>query len=163
MNTQQTLINTLKTSETVLNMYIGDLTDAELMTRPGEDCNHIAWQLGHLIASECNLLEMVAPGSAVELPAGFAEKHSKETTGEDDPSKFCTKQEYVDLAEKVHAATIKVIENANEADFDKPSPEHFQSMFPTMGHMYVLIAMHPMMHVGQFAPVRRKLGKPIVI
>jgi hypothetical protein len=36
-------------------------------------------------------------------------------------------------------------------------------MFPTAGHIYLLIATHGLMHAGQFVPVRRKLGKPVVI
>jgi hypothetical protein len=29
--------------------------------------------------------------------------------------------------------------------------------------MFILIATHPMMHAGQFVPVRRALGKPVAI
>jgi hypothetical protein len=36
-------------------------------------------------------------------------------------------------------------------------------MFPTVGHIYLLIATHQLMHAGQFVPVRRALGKPVVI
>ena len=91
MNTQEAIGATFSTSSMVLNAYFSDLTDAELMTRPAEGCNHLAWQLGHLISSECHLLESLAPGSAVDLPDGFAEQHSKENASEDDASKFCSK------------------------------------------------------------------------
>ena len=40
-----------------------DLSDADLLVRPAPSANHIAWQLGHLIASERNLVEAAAPGS----------------------------------------------------------------------------------------------------
>jgi hypothetical protein len=36
-------------------------------------------------------------------------------------------------------------------------------MFPTMASMFILTATHPLMHAGQFVPVRRALGKPVVI
>ncbi len=163
MNTKEAIGATLATSSMVLSSYVGDLTDEELMTRPAEGCNHIAWQLGHLISSECSLLDMVAPGAAAKLPEGFAEKHSKETIGDDNPANFCTKQEYLDLFETVHAATQAALEKASDEDLNKPGPEHFAQMFPTVGHLYILIATHGMMHAGQFVPVRRKLGKPVVI
>ena len=163
MNTQEAIGTTLQTSSMVLNSYFGDLTDAELIMRPADGCNHLAWQLGHLIASECNLLEMICPGGAAELPAGFAEQHSKERNGEDDPAKFCSKQEYLDLFDKVHAATLAALAKCSDADLDKPGPEAFAAMFPTVGHVFVLIATHAMMHAGQFVPVRRKLGKPILM
>ena len=106
---------------------------------------------------------MVSPGAAAALPAGFSEAHSKEMAGEDDASKFCTKQEYLDLFEKVHAATIAALDQCSDDDLDKPGPEQFGDMFPTVGHVYVLIATHPMMHAGQFVPVRRKLGKRVLM
>lgn len=163
MNAQDAIRATLDTTSMILTSYISDLSDADLMCRPAKGCNHLAWQLGHLIASECSLLESVAPGAGVELPAGFVEKHSKETCGEDDQAKFCTKQEYLDLFDKVHAASLAALEKTSEADLDAESPEKFRQMFPTVGNIYVLIAMHGMMHAGQFVPVRRELGKPVLI
>lgn len=164
MNAQDTIKATAATSMAVLSSYFGDMEDAELLTRPGEGCNHLAWQLGHLISSECNLLEIVKPGAAPELPAGFVENHSKENAGSDDPAQFCTKQQYSDLFAKVAEATGAALDSCTEADLDAPNPkEDWRAMFPTVGSMYILIATHPMMHAGQFVPVRRKLGKPIVM
>ncbi len=163
MNAKETLCATLDTSSMVLGKYLEDLTDSDLMRRPGEGCNHIAWQLGHLISSEKQLLQAVGAGTDVELPEGFAEKHSKETVTDDNSANFYTKQEYVALFEKVHNATKAALDKISEADLDKPAPEHFRSMFPTVGHVYVLIATHGMMHAGQLVPVRRALGKPVVI
>jgi hypothetical protein len=133
------------------------------MQRPGPGCNHIAWQLGHLIASENQLLESVAPGAGITLPAGFAEKHDKERKDDDDPSHFCTKQEYLDLFDKVHAASRAAISKMTDADLDQPAPERFRSMFPSAGHILLLIATHGLMHAGQFVPIRRRLNKPVVI
>lgn len=163
MNAQNAIRSTMNMSSMVLKGYLGDLEDADLMNRPGEDCNHIAWQLGHLISSECHLLEAIQPGAAASLPEGFAEQHSKEMTSEDDPAKFCNKQEYLDLLEKVQAASQAALENMSEADLDEPSPEQFRGRFPTVGDIFVLIATHGMMHAGQLVPIRRKLGKPIVM
>jgi uncharacterized damage-inducible protein DinB len=163
MNTKQAIRATMDTSSMVLSRYLDDLSDADLMRRPGPGCNHIAWQLGHLISSENQLLEMVTPGSGIELPEGFAAKHSKDKIGDDNPANFCTKQEYLDLFEKVHQATNAAIENLSDTDLDKPAPENFRSMFPTAGHIVILIATHGLMHAGQLVPVRRALGKPVVI
>ncbi|MCG8451163.1 MAG: DinB family protein [Pirellulales bacterium] len=163
MNAIDAIKNTMTTSTMVLKNYISDLEDSELMKRPGPECNHLAWQLGHLIASECMLLESLQPGAAAELPEGFAAQHDKETCGEDDPAKFCTKAEYLELFDKVQAATTAALDKLSEADLDGPAPERFREMFPTAGHIYILIATHPMMHAGQFVPVRRALGKPILM
>lgn len=163
MNTQDAIRATLGASSLVLSRYLEDLSDADLMNRPGPGCNHIAWQLGHLIASESQLLASIAPDAAIELPAGFAEKHSKAQTGNDNRADFYTKQEYLDLFDKAHAATLATIGKLSDADLDKPAPENFRKMFPTVGHIVILIATHGLMHAGQLVPVRRKLGKPVVI
>jgi hypothetical protein len=163
MNTKDAIRETLNLSHTVLTSYMKDLSDADLLKRPGDGCTNLAYQLGHLISSECGLLNGIRAGAAPELPAGFQEKHSKGNVASDNPADFLTKQQYLELTEKVHAATLATLEAFPDADFDKPAPESFRKMFPTMGSMFILIATHPMMHAGQFVPVRRALGKPIVI
>ena len=163
MDTKSAIKETFGLSNMVLNSYIGDLTDAELLRRPGVGCNHVAWQLGHLISSECGLLNAIQAGAAPQLPAGFEQKHSKENTSSDSPNDFLTKQEYVDLASKVHEAVIACLDAYPESKLDDPSPEHIRNMFPTMGSMFLLIATHSMMHAGQIVPIRRELGKPVVI
>ena len=80
MNAIDVLRSTYSTSMMVLKSYVGDLSDAELLKRPHEGCNHLAWQLGHLIASECMLVGQLSPGAAITLPDGFADQHGKETT-----------------------------------------------------------------------------------
>lgn len=163
MNAIDTIKATYDTSMMVLSAYVADFNDADLMHRPGSDCNHLAWQMGHLISSECNLLNDLKPGAAIELPAGFAEAHSKEMAGEDDPEKFHTKQAYLDLFEKSKEAVFKTLDSMTEADLDGEAPEKFRAYFPTVGNILVLIATHTMMHAGQFVPVRRSLGKPIAM
>ena len=163
MDAKDAIRSSANLSSMVLNAYISDLDDADLMRRPGEGCNHLAWQLGHLISAEVQLMESVAPGQGIELPAGFADTHSKESCDNDDPASFHAKQTYVDLFEKVRAASSAALDGYAPADLDKPAPEGFREFCPTMGDMFTLIATHPLMHAGQFVIVRRQLGKPILM
>ena len=163
MNTQQAIQASAATSDMILKAYVSDLDDADLFRRPAEGCNHIAWQLGHLITSEYNLLNMLKPGAAPELPEGFAAKHDKETAGDDNHDHFCTKQEYLELYDKLRAASAKAVESVSDEELDAENPkEEFREMIPTVGAMFVLMASHPMMHVGQFVPVRRAADKPVL-
>jgi uncharacterized damage-inducible protein DinB len=147
----------------VLSTYVSDLSDADLMRRPDSGCNHLAWQLGHLISSEVSLLESICPGKGPQLPEGFAEQHSKEARQDDAAAAFRKKQEYLDLYQQVRQATLSALESLPDEQLDAPSPESFRQFMPTVGHMFTLIATHPLMHAGQFAVVRRQLGKPILI
>jgi hypothetical protein len=163
MNAKDVLKMQMDTGLTVLKTYISDFSDRELLERPCKGCNHVAWQVGHLIAAEADLLNAVCPGAAVPLPADFVDRHSKETTGVDDPAKFLSKQQYLDLFDKQRAATKAALATLPEADLDRPSPEKYRRMFPTVGSIFGLIAGHPLMHAGQFVTVRRQLGKPVLI
>ena len=163
MNAKDAIRSSANLSYHVLKSYISDLEDAELLRRPAAGCNHLAWQLGHLISSEVMLQKMVAPESEVKLPEGFNEAHSKENCENDSPADFLGKDAYVELYDKVRAATLATLDAYPEADLDKPGPERMQSLCPTMGDMFTLIATHPLMHAGQFVIVRRQLGKPILI
>ena len=163
MNAKDAIRSSANLSSMVLKTYISDLDDADLMRRPGEGCNHLAWQLGHLISSEVQLLEKVAPRHGIELPDGFAEAHSKEACKNDNPAGFHGKTTYVDLFDKVRAASMAALDGYAPSDLDKPAPEDFRQFCPTMGDMFTLIATHPLMHAGQFVVIRRQLGKPILM
>lgn len=162
MNTHQAFYSNMDMTDFVMKSYLKDLSDADLMVRPGPGCNHLAWQLGHLINSEQGLLNAIIPNSGLTMPEGFADKHGKNQTGNNDPKCFCTKEEYISLYKKSRENMKAAIGKLSDADFDKPSPKGWE-MFPTVGVMVNLIASHAMMHAGQFAVVRRQLGKPIVI
>ena len=163
MDTKQALRATMHTGLHVLNTYVSDLSDADLMQRPSKGCNHLAWQLGHLIASEVHLLESVCPGKAADLPQGFVEQHSKETRGSDESNQFCSKEEYEALFKQVRQATLTALEELPVENLDLPSPEWIRDHCPTVGHLFTLIGSHPMMHAGQFAVARRELEKPVLI
>lgn len=163
MHGKDVIRNAYEFSQMVLTSYVNDLTDEELLTRPGEGCNHVAWQLGHLITAESGLLNSIAPGAGIELPEGFAEKHGKENAASDDAADFCGKDEYLGYFAKNKEATFKALDAMSDDELSNEAPEHWRKICPTVGAVFVLIATHAMMHVGQFVPVRRKLGKPVVI
>jgi hypothetical protein len=160
MDTRQAFRSSLALADMIMRRYLADLSDADLLVRPVAGANHIAWQLGHLVASERGLTEGVAPGSMPALPAGFKEKHTKETAGSDDPNAFLTKAEYLALYEDVRKGTLAALERMTDADFDKPAPESLRSMCPTVGDVFTLHGQHWTMHGGQWAVIRRKLGRP---
>ncbi len=163
MKAQDILKASLKTTQMIFQSYVSDLTDTELLERPGPGCNSVAWQLGHLISSNTSILNMIAPGAAPALPAGFDTQHSKAMAQSDDVSGFLTKEEYLVLFNQLDQAIVKTFDQLTEDDLDRPSPEPLRSKFPTIGSLAVLLASHAMMHAGQFVPIRRRLNKPVLI
>ena len=163
MNAKDVMMHQYGMSDHILQAYLGDLSDADLMVRPVEGQNHIAWQLGHLISSERSMVESVKPGSSPSLPAGFDEAHNKEASTSDDPKQFATKEKYLELFKAQRAATKAVLESLSDSDLDAPGPERMIKMVPTVGLLFGMMGQHVMMHVGQFVSVRRQLKKPVAI
>jgi hypothetical protein len=162
MNAKQAIQTALNSTQHLLNMYLADLSDADLVVRPVPTANHIAWQLGHVISSERKLGGIVPGAPYPELPAGFDEQHNTKTANVDPPKGFGTKAQYLELFGKVRAATLAKVEAISESDLDKPTTGPMAQFAPTLGALLLLTANHTMMHVGQFTVVRRKLGKPVL-
>jgi DinB superfamily len=159
MNANEALESGLAFGDRIAQSYLADLTDADLLVRPVPGANHIAWQLGHLVSAEHNLVEMVAPGSMPKLPEGFKEKHSKQTAESDDPHSFCTKDEYLKLMKEQRAGSLAALAKLSEADLSKPSPEPIRARLKTVGDVFAMLSGHVVMHAGQWVIVRRKLGR----
>ena len=161
MTAKDVLKNALKANHEILSRSVSDLSDADLLVRPAPGANHIAWQLGHLIAAESRFLGIVG-GKAPPLPEGFAEQHKKTTAASEKTDGFRTKKEYLNLYNQVREATLAALTSLPESDLDKPNPSDMARMAPTIGSFFYLMANHEMMHAGQFSVVRRKLGKPVL-
>jgi hypothetical protein len=152
----------MEMADFMVEKYVTDLTPEELLTRPAPAANHVAWQLGHLIAAERMLVEGAVPGSMPPLPAGFAERHTKDTAKSDKPGDFLTKDEYLQLAKEVRAATLKVLDSVPMADLDGPVRGKVPPFVQTVGDCLGTVGSHWMMHSGQWVVLRRKLGRDVM-
>ena len=162
MTAKDVIKNTINMGHEILTTYISDLSDEDLMVRSVPGINHIAWQLGHLISSENEMLTK-AGFSMPKLPAGFAESYTKETSASDDASKFHKKDDYLKWMEEQRAGTLAALDAVSDGDLDKPAPESMRAYAPTIGSVFNMIGVHETMHAPQFIPVRRLQGKPVLI
>lgn len=158
MDIKQLILSNLSQSDFVVSSYLADLSPDELLERPVPGANHIAWQLGHLISSERHLVNQAVPDRMPPLPAGFAERHTKQTAGGDDPAAFLSKQEYLAVAGQVRAAALSLLEGLQPSDFDRPVTK-VPPFAKTVGDTFLLVGNHWLMHAGQWAVVRRKRGR----
>jgi hypothetical protein len=143
----------------VVRSYLDDLTDDDLLVRALEKTNHIAWQLGHLIASEHYHVEQIYPDSMPRLPAGFADGYTRLTALSDDRAQFLSKDEYLQLMDQQRAGTISVLQGLSDDELMRPAPESISYFGPTIGSVFAGESAHWMMHAGQWAIIRRKLGR----
>lgn len=163
MNGIDVLRSSLNSSRMMIELIVSDLSDADLLLRPVPQANHFAWQLGHLIAAERDIvLQQLPTATMPELPEGFGKKHSKEAATSDDPSAFCSREEYVTLLGKIREATLAELSKLNDSDLDRPTVGNLKQHFPTLGTIFGMLSSHILMHLGQASVVRRKLGKPVM-
>lgn len=161
MTGKDAILYSLQASSGMLKSYLGDLSDSDFTARPVPNANHIAWQLGHLIASEIKLIKHeVHAVTYPTLPAGFAETHGPKNNTADDG--FLTKDEYIALFDKVRNVTLAAARGLPDGEFDRPTEGPMASYAPNLGTLFLLISQHDLMHAGQFTPIRRKLGKPVL-
>ena len=150
----------IDTADMITRGYLQDLSDDEMMHRPADACNHIKWQLGHLIASDHDMVSSCCEGAMPALPAGFAEKYSKETSTVDDPAAFDSKADLMALFEQQRAAALAALANLSTDDLEKPTPEKMQGYAPNVAAAFSMLGIHWTMHTGQWAVIRRQLGRP---
>jgi hypothetical protein len=162
MQAKDVIRQSIEMADYTVGKYLEDLDDQAFLMHPVSGMNHIAWQVGHLLSSEHEVAEAIKPGCCPPLPEGFAAKHNKEAASSDDPKAFLTKAEYLALWKAQREGLKALVDSFSDADLDAPAPERMRSYCPTVGHALNMMAgVHPLMHVGQFVAVRRKLNKPI--
>ena len=163
MNATEAIKINLDTADMICGAYLEDLTDEEAMRRPHADCNHINWQLGHLISSDNMMCNGCIADSLPALPEGFAEKYSKEAAASDNAGDFVPKTELMEIHRNQRKAIAEVLAGLSDEQLGAPSPESMQSYAPTVASAFSMLGSHWLMHAGQWVVVRRELGREIVI
>ncbi len=150
----------LGAAEMICRMYLDDLTDEEMLRRPCPGGNHIKWQVGHLILSEHRMVARAQAGTMPDLPAGFAERYCKEASANDSPDEFDSKGLLLEEMSRQRGGTLSLLDRLSESDLDRPSGLEYA---PTVGSLIGMQAVHWLMHAGQWAVVRRQLGRAPLI
>jgi hypothetical protein len=164
MNGSKAIVTALSTTQNLLNQYVSDLSDADLLIRPAPGANHIAWQLGHLVFAEGHLAAPQLPGTTYPaVPSDFKDRYGKEGASDDSPKNFLSKAQYLEMFNQARDITKAAVAKLSDSDLDRPSTGNLAKIAPTVGDLILLVANHTMMHAGQFTCVRRKLGKPVLM
>ena len=161
MSQQQTILALLGRGRGMLRKHLADFSEADMLARVAPAANHAAYQLGHLLRTSWPTVAAFTPDAQATMPPK-TDGDSKAPPTSDDPSAFATRDQLLDGYDAMVDALIAGVGSAAEADFDKPSPEHFHNFAPTLGQLAMMVPFHTSMHVGQVQSIRRKLGKPVL-
>jgi DinB superfamily len=142
---------------------VDDLTDEQMVLRPGGNMNHPAWILGHVGAYHPVTLQLLA-GEPVDDPKenplyGFAGHGPL-----DDIKAYGNKQVIVSRFADGHERVAQALLSAPPEAFRRPpSLERWAKKFPTVEFMLPdLLLHHESLHIGQISLWRRAAGLPAV-
>jgi uncharacterized damage-inducible protein DinB len=160
VTTKDALRTGLEMSLGMVRRLTADLSDEDLLVRPTPGANCIAWQLGHLVGSDCRWAAKL--GVTPDLPPGFTGRFTKEAAAVDPPSGLPKKAELLSAFETSRAALKMALDRLPESELDRKTEGPMAALAPTTGALFLLMTIHASMHAGQFSAVRRKLGKPVL-
>ena len=147
-------------SKGMINSFLKDFSDAEMLFRPAKTANHAIWQMGHLANSVRGMVTTCDP--SVAFPFEDDARFGKSKATIDDPAFFPDKAELLARFDQAMDIAAGWVAKLSDAELSKPTPERIQAFAPTVGALAMLVASHPFMHIGQFTVMRRALGKPIL-
>ncbi len=161
MKATEAIKATLDSNTHLLEWFVSDFSDADLLVRPVPGANHAAWQIGNVIGGDLYLIQSQLPETPYpELPPGFLERHGKEGASQEGPEGFLTSAGYLELFGKVRGVTLEALAKLSDEDLDQPTIGAPAAYVPNLGGAFLMAANHTLMHAGQFSVIRRKLGKP---
>ncbi|MBX9680707.1 MAG: DinB family protein [Gemmataceae bacterium] len=164
MRPQEVLKKSLASTQWLLGGYLADLADADLQIVPVPGMNTIAWQLGHLIASEKALVSSNLPHAQFPPLPPVVERLAKGNSAKEYPQGGdLPKSQLLDLFNKVRSATIAAVEAASDTDLEKATVGPLAPIAPKVVDLLLVVSNHTMMHGGQFTAARRALGKPTFV
>ncbi len=140
---------------------VDDLTDDQMILRPGGAMNHPAWILGHIGAYHAIVLDLLAGRPVTDAKDdplyGFAGHGPL-----DELAPYGTKQAIIDRFATGHEQVVQALLAATPSDFArKPSLERWAKQYPTVEFMLPdLMLHHESLHIGQISIWRRAAGLP---
>jgi hypothetical protein len=160
MSIAELLANNIRQSKGMIDAFLKDFSDEEMLFRPAKGANHAAWQIGHLANSTRGMVN----GCDQSVAFAFEDdtRFGKSKAGIDDPAFFPKKKEIIDRFDGAVELAADWVGKLSEADLGKASPERLRQFAPTFANVAILLGSHPMMHIGQFSVMRRALGKPVL-
>jgi hypothetical protein len=145
----------------MVDSFLKDFSDADMLFRPAKTANHATWQMGHLANSVRNMVTACDP--SVAFPFEDDARFGKSKASIDDAAFFPKKAELLSRFDQAMDIAAAWVAKLSDAQMAKPTPERMQAFVPTVANLAILLASHPFMHMGQFSVSRRALGKPILM
>ncbi|MFQ5495576.1 MAG: DinB family protein, partial [Phycisphaerae bacterium] len=138
-----------------------DIEESRWFEMPAPGVNHVAWQVGHLAASQVALIHVRCCAENAEdcLPAGFKDCFGRGSTPVSDPAAYPPIPEIRAVFDRIQNEAIRRITALPDAEWTREAGPPPSPMFTTKEGAIGTAVMHETFHAGQIALLRRFFGK----
>ena len=161
MRMQDFLIERISKARGWTESLIADIDERQWFEMPAPGVGHVAWQLGHLAASQIALVHVRCLGKSADacIDPALRGAFGKGSTPVADASRYPSIADIRKLFDETQHQVIETIRNMSDADLDAPAGTDPHPLFDTKGGALATAAMHETFHAGQIAMSRRIWGK----
>lgn len=140
-----------------------DLTDAQMLLRPGDNMNHPSWILGHICLYH-PIVPALLRGESFGDPADDPLFGFRVQGPHSDPAVYGSKEAQIHRFVDGHETVSQALLSATPEQLSRPpSLPRWSESYPTVEFMLPdLLLHHESLHIGQLSIWRRAAGLPSV-
>lgn len=164
MNVNEVLIDGYSRISQILNRTLPGLTPEQLVFRPAEEANSIAWLAWHLTRVQDHHLSDLAGRPQLWVSDGWHERFGKPADPADTGQRYTAEQVaairpseaqlLLDYHDAVFQRSVEYINTLSESDLDRELNEPQWSPLPTVGVRLISVIADNIQHAGQAAYVK---------
>jgi uncharacterized damage-inducible protein DinB len=164
MNVNEVLIDGYSRISQILNRVLPGLTSEQLIYRPTEEANSIAWLVWHLTRIQDHHLSGLAEKPQLWVSEGWHERFGKQADPQDTGQRYTPEQVaeirptdaqlLLDYHDAVYQRSVEYIKTLSESDLDRELNEPQWNPLPTVGVRLVSVIADNIQHAGQAAYLR---------
>ncbi|HKQ48856.1 MAG TPA: DinB family protein [Phycisphaerae bacterium] len=161
MSTLDLLIERLQTARKWTCNLLADFEEARWFDPPAPGVGHVAWQVGHLAASQVVLVHVRCFDRTYtdHLSAAFRDQFGRGSTPVANPAAYPAISDIRAAFDRIHQEAVELISGMSPDELDSPTTGEPHPMFNTRAEAIGMAAMHESFHAGQIALIRRLAGK----
>lgn len=155
------LVERLMLARKWTELLLADIEEFRWFEMPCSPTGHVAWQVGHLAASQIVLVHHRCGDRplAEALPEAIRLMFGRGSTPVADPTRYPPISEIRSLFERTQQEVIGMVRRFSVTDLESPAGTEPHPMFTTKAGAISMAFMHETFHGGQIAMLRRAFGK----
>jgi len=169
MNVNEVLIDGYSRISQILNRTLPGLTPEQLVFRPTEEANSIAWLVWHLTRIQDHHISGLAGKEQLWVTNGWHERFGKPADPSDTGQRYTAEQVaeirpsdvqlLLDYHDAAYQRSVEFIKTLSESDLDRELNEPQWTPLPTVGVRLVSVIADNTQHAGQAAYLKGIIEK----